>query len=116
MSPIWDTPAVRSAIFHPRVRDTIREWPRPVRIELGQAIQALQIGVSLTMPLARPMPSVAKGVEELRIKDASGQFRVFYLARFKNGVLVFHAFAKKTRETPKHEIALARARLKEMQQ
>jgi phage-related protein len=116
MSPIWDNNTVRSAIFHPRVRETIREWPRPVRIELGQAIRALQIGVTLTMPLARAMPSVAKGVEELRIRDSSGQFRVFYLTRFKSGVLVFHAFAKKTRKTPKHEIALARTRLKEMQQ
>ena len=114
MSPIWDNNALRNARFHPRVRETVREWPKRVRVELGQAIQALQVGIALAMPLARTMPSVGKGVEELRIKDSGGQYRVFYLARFADSVLVFHAFVKKTRETPKHELALARARLKEM--
>jgi phage-related protein len=114
MSRIWDTGTVRNAIFHPRVRDQVREWPKPVRIQLGEAIQALQMGVALSMPLSRPMPSVAPGVEELRLRDSSGQFRVFYLARLATGVLVFHAFTKKTQQTPDREIALARARLKEM--
>jgi len=31
-----------------------------------------------------------------------------------NGVLVFHAFAKKTQRTPPQEIELARKRLKEL--
>jgi phage-related protein len=114
MSQIWDTPTVRSALFHPRVRDTVREWPKPVRIELGEAIQALQLGLSLGMPLSRPMPTVGKGVEEIRIRDSSGQYRVFYLARSASGVLVFHAFVKKTQETPQREIELARSRLKDM--
>jgi phage-related protein len=66
------------------------------------------------MPLSRPMPSVAVGVEELRVKDPSGAYRVFYYLRLADSVLIFHAFAKKTTKTPPHEIALARNRLKEM--
>ena len=38
------------------------------------------------MPLPRPMPSVAP--------------RAFYLTAGIEGVVVFHAFAKKTRPTP----------------
>ena len=55
------------------------------------------------------------GVEELRIKDANGAFRVFYFTKLVDRVLIFHAFQKKTRKTPTHEIELGRKRLKELQ-
>ena len=57
---------------------------------------------------------MAAGVEELRIKDRSGAYRVFYLIKLETAVLIFHAFQKKTTKTPLHEIELARTRLKEM--
>jgi phage-related protein len=60
------------------------------------------------------MPSVGPGVEELRIKDRTGAFRVFYLARRADAVLIFHAFQKKTQKTPQKEIELGRKRLEEM--
>lgn len=60
------------------------------------------------------MPTVARGVEELRIKDHSGAYRVFYYTRLADSVLIFHAFHKKTRKTPPHEVALAQKRLKEI--
>ena len=85
-----------------------------MRRELGKAIFDLQKGTKLSMPLSRPMPSIAHGVEELRVKDRSGAFRVFYFTRLETAVLIFHAFAKKTAKTPLHEIELARTRLKEM--
>jgi phage-related protein len=55
-----------------------------------------------------------RGVEELRIKDRSGAYRVFYYTRLADSVLIFHAFSKKTQKTPPHEIALAQKRLKEI--
>lgn len=66
------------------------------------------------MPLSRPMPSVAPGTEELRVKDRSGIYRVCYFTRLETAVLIFHALAKKTAKTPLHETELARKRLKEM--
>jgi phage-related protein len=62
------------------------------------------------------MASVDVGVEELRIKDRSGAYRVFYYAKLADSVLILHAFTKKTQETPPKEIALAKKRLKEMLQ
>lgn len=85
-----------------------------MRRELGKAIFDLQKGKKISMPLARPMPTVAAGVEKLRVKDRSGAYRVFYYVRLADSVLIFHAFAKKTSKTPTHEIAVARRRLKEM--
>ena len=69
------------AVFHPKARDAIREFPEDVRRELGKAIFDLQKGEKLSMPLSRPMASVAAGVEELRVRDRSGAYRVFYYAK-----------------------------------
>ena len=66
------------------------------------------------MPLSKPMKEVGKGVEEIRIKDSSGIYRAFYLARFEDRVLIFHFFKKKTQKTPQKEIDLGKKRLKEM--
>ena len=102
------------AVFHPKARDAIREFPEDVRREFGKVIFDLQKGEKLSMPLSRPMASVASGVEELRVRDRSGAYRVFYYTRLADSVLIFHAFAKKTQKTPPQEIALAQKRLKEM--
>jgi phage-related protein len=82
--------------------------------EFGKVIFDLQKGEKLSMPLWRPMSSVAAGVEELRVRDRSGAYRSFYYTRVADSVLIFHAFAKKTQKTPPHEIALAQKKLKEM--
>jgi len=50
----------------------------------------------------------------LRIRDAGGIQRVFYYLGLSRGILVFHAFVKKTQRTPQSEIKLGRKRLKEM--
>ena len=60
------------------------------------------------------MPTVAIGVAELRVKDREGTYRTFYYARHERGILVMHAFTKKTQATPAREISLARRRLKEL--
>ena len=61
------------------------------------------------------MPAVGPGVSELRRRSEDGQFRTFYLSANAKGILVFHAFVKKTQQTPLPEIQTARKRLKEMQ-
>jgi phage-related protein len=104
----------RLAVFHPRARETIRGFPRTAKQSLGEAIWDLQCGVKLRMPQSRPMVVVAPGVEELRIKDASGAFRVFYYLRDARGILVFHAFVKKSQKTAQDEIDTGRRRLREM--
>jgi phage-related protein len=94
--------------------EAIRSFPKPARHEVGEAILELQKGSRLTMPLSRPMPSVGPGVQELRVRDMAGIYRAFYLLRSERGVLVFHAFAKRTQKTPPREIELGRRKLREM--
>jgi phage-related protein len=60
----------------------------------------------------KPMPSIGPGVQELRIWDAEGTFRVIYLARLQDAVYVLHAFQKKTEATAQRDIETVRRRLK----
>jgi phage-related protein len=72
------------------------------------------MGERLGMPNSRPMPGVSAGVWELRVKGEDGSYRAFYYTASAEGVLVFHAFVKKTQRTPPLEIEVARKRLKEL--
>lgn len=56
------------------------------------------------------MPSIGKGVEEIRVSEASGAYRVIYFARRADAVYVLHAFHKKTQATPKQELRIAKVR------
>jgi phage-related protein len=105
---------VRAALFHPAARAAIRLFPVEVRRELGKAIFDLQNGEMLGMPLARAMPILGPGAAKLRIRDRDGSYRAFHYTHSLRGILIFHAFVKKSRATPSHELDLGRKRLKEM--
>ena len=52
------------------------------------------------------MLTVGQGTYEIRIK-VQGEWRIIYVAKFSDGVHVFHAFQKKRRQTRKEDIDLA---------
>ena len=53
---------------------------------------------------------VGPGTKEIRVRDASGIYRVMYLARFEEAVYVLHCFQKKTQATSRQDKAIAEAR------
>lgn len=86
----------------------LREFPRPVRDDLGFQLYRLQLG---RQPADfKPMPTIGPGVEELRVRDVSGAYRIVYTARLADAVYVLHAFRKKSQATGKQDIELAAAR------
>ncbi len=98
--------------FHDSARKEIRGWSVDIKKELGTVLTRLRLGESVGMPDVRAMPSVAKGASEIRIKDASGIYRVFFVIQTDVGILVFHGFKKKTQQTPQVEIETGKKRLK----
>lgn len=90
----------------------VLNWPDEVREDLADAITRLERGHKLSMPLSRPMPSIGKGVHELRFKDRSGIYRVIYFIVEDAHIWLIHAFKKKTQATPQHDIDVAKERLK----
>ena len=90
----------------------IRAFPLGARQDAGFQIDNIQRG---DCPDDwKPMKTVGKGVKEIRIQEASGHYRVIYLANMKDSVYVLHVFQKKTRQTRKSDIELARKRLREI--
>ncbi len=97
--------------FSRPVRDVIHGWPLEVRKELGSLLTRLQKGESIGMPDVRPIPDISPQVSEIRISDRTGGYRALYTVRTEFGVLLFHAFRKKSRRTPEREKLTARIRL-----
>ena len=60
------------------------------------------------------MPSIGKGVEEIRVWDDAGTFCVIYTARLADAVYVLHAFQKKTQTKSKRDIDTAKARFAQL--
>ena len=43
-----------------------------LKLRIAEALDILATGESIGLPLSRPMPEIANGVHELRMKDESG--------------------------------------------
>lgn len=89
----------------------LADFPLDIREDLVDVIARLEEGHLLSMPLSRPMPSIGKGVHELRLKDRSGIYRIIYVIRETGMIEFLHAFKKKTQQTPKQAIEIAKQRL-----
>jgi len=105
---------VKPVVFHPKALAFIRGQDPELRKQVGEALRDLQKGISLGLPLSRPMPAVAAGVHELRVKGPTKAIRVFYVVKMAEAIVVFHAFQKKTQKTPAHELTVGRQRLNEV--
>ncbi len=90
----------------------LRDFPEPVRKESGVQLHKVQQG--LDPADWKPMTSIGPGVREIRIRDASGAFRVLYVTNIGDVVFVLHAFRKKTQKTAKRDLDIAVKRLKEI--
>jgi len=88
----------------------LRDFPEDARHDAGYELEQIQRGERPSD--WKPMPSIAKGVEELRVWDDTGTYRVVYLARLAGAIYVLHAFQKKTQATAKRDIEIARTRLR----
>ena len=92
----------------------LREFPEDVRHDAGYQLDKLQRG--LQPDDFKPMPTIGKGVEEIRLWDDAGTFRVIYTARLKGMVVVLHAFQKKTQATSRQDMELAKHRWAQLKQ
>lgn len=91
----------------------ILDFPLEIREDLADALARLDQGHKLSMPLSRPMPSIGKGVHEIRLRDRTGIYRVIYVFMKAGHIYLIHAFMKKTQVTSKTNMDLAKKRLKE---
>ncbi|QVL48364.1 MAG: type II toxin-antitoxin system RelE/ParE family toxin [Thiocapsa sp.] len=93
-------------------KPSVRSFPPDARQDAGRQLELVQRGQRPND--SKPMATIGQGVEELRIWDEAGTFRVIYTARLADAIYVLHAFRKKTQTTAKREIEIAGARFDQL--
>lgn len=91
-------------------RDALRSFPVRVQGDLGYALYQVQLGQR--PPDSKPMKTVGAGVYELRDQDERAWYRVFYLKKIADVIYVLHCFEKRTAQTEKKDIEVAKERFK----
>ena len=94
--------------------EPVREWLQSLdkheRLQLGQAIQVLQLnGPALPLPYARPLSG---GLFELRERIGRVRYRIFYAFDGGRIVVLLHA-ATKDQRAIEDDLVLARRRLQD---
>lgn len=97
---------MRSIRFIGNSLKSLREFPDDARQDAGFQLDKVQRGVQPDD--FKPMPTIGKGVEEIRLWDESGTYRVIYTARMTDAVYVLHAFQKKTQAMSRQDVDLAK--------
>ncbi len=99
-------------IFQGTALSDLRAFPTAARREAGFQLDRIQAGKEPDD--WKPMATVGSGVQEIRIRDASGAFRVIYVAKFESAIYVLHCFQKKTQKTSRGDLELATLRMKDL--
>jgi len=98
--------------YNRRVLDEIESWPVGVVADYARLVELLiEFGPDLRMPHSR---ALGGGLFELRPRGRGGIGRAMYCYVIGDRVVVLHAFVKKTRATPGHDLDIARRRMKEV--
>ena len=88
--------------------DDLLAFPRDARKEAGFQLGKVQAG--LEPADWKPFDDVGAGTKEIRIRDATGIYRVMYVAKFEEAIYVLHCFQKKTQVIGKRDKAISSAR------
>lgn len=98
--------------YSEEVRLKINALPADIRASYTRLTELLEeFGLDLRMPHSRAMGG---GLFELRPRGREGIARVFYCMKVGKRIIMLHSFIKKTQETPKRELEIARRRQKEV--
>jgi len=97
-----------------QARRELQDAPADIIEDVFSLFDDLMAGKHLNMPISRSLPSIAKGLHELRLSGGAGEFRVFYVIRTKEGIYIIHATEKKTQKTDQRTIGLLKKRIREL--
>ncbi len=89
----------------------LKDAPKEILEDIYSLFDDLMQGKILGMPISRPLPSIAKGLHELRLSSRSGEFRVFYLIRVGDSIYIIHAGPKKKQVIDKKTSELLKKRI-----
>lgn len=89
----------------------ISDFDTKAKQRILRLLDMLQAGLDMHPKDFKYMGVVGEGVYELRVR-MSKQYRVFYVAKFKEAIYVLHGFIKKTQNTSRRDIEVGIQRYK----
>ena len=96
--------------------EPVREWLKGLleaeRHAIGKDLMRAQWRWPIGMPLCRPL---GNGLWEVRTDLPTRRTARVLLCLYRGHLVALHAFIKRTRATPKDDLALARQRQKELE-
>lgn len=97
-------------------RKPVREWLLDLDIAdrriVGYDIGTVEFGWPIGMPVCRPL---GDGLWEVRSQCTDGTTARVIFCLLNDGMVLLHAFVKKTQKTPRQDIDLALKRRKEIE-
>lgn len=92
----------------------LRDAPRDIIHDVFALFEDLLIGKKLSLPISRALPTLSKGLHELRLSGRAGEYRVFYIYK-KQTIFIVHCTAKKTQKIDKRTRGLLEARIRSLE-
>ena len=90
----------------------LADAPKEIISDIFALFDDLMAGKNLGMPISRPLPSIAKGLHELRLSSKTGEYRVFYVIRVGDAIYVLHAASKKKQKVDQRTEELLKTRIR----
>lgn len=97
-----------------QAKKELRDAPLDVIQDVFALFDDLAVGKKLSMPISRPLPSIARGLHELRLSAKRGEYRVFYMISVGDAIYVLHAMEKKKSEIDKRTADLLKGRIRSL--
>ena len=92
----------------------LKDAPSDIIQDVFALFEDLMAGKHLGMLISRSLPSIAKGLHELRLSGRAEEYRVFYVIKVDDAIYVLHGTSKKSQKTDKQTIELLRSRLRSL--
>ncbi|HEY7648154.1 MAG TPA: type II toxin-antitoxin system RelE/ParE family toxin [Methylomirabilota bacterium] len=109
----WTVDDYRTPAGGRPVREFLLKLSEDARATVTAALEMLaRRGNELRLPLSR---AIGEGLFEIRVRHPEGPFRIMYCFRPGRRVVLLHALVKRTEQTPKGDLDLARARKREIE-
>lgn len=100
------------SFYNARVAAQVDAWPAGIRASFLRIAELMvQHGPALGLPQTR---ALGGGLFEVRARGHEGIGRAFYCTVVDERIVILHAFIKKTEQAPQRELAIAKARIREV--
>ena len=113
-NPLYSVGVDRELVITKQAQKELKSIPHELMADIYSLLDELLLGKKLEMPVSRPLPSIAKGLHELRLSAKAGEYRVFYVLQIQSQIYILHVAIKKKQELDRKTSELIKTRMKSL--